>query len=290
MGNIRNCLILTIFILCFQISSAKACPQIGGQVDYNCDQMHKVVVIGDSIVKGIGDLKFGNKGGYVLRLQKKFKKSVFVNYGKPGYSTTRLFSELKSKLNKRNKNSTKLALQEADIVLIDAGRNDFFEENDPGLTVKTLERIVGVLKDYYQSKDQVVPLIKVATLLPTTRAYQRSFIDDVNKLLLEYSSDNLPVRFYYNLLDKSVISSDGIHPYSKGYSKIASYDIKIFKGGLREEALSNRPDEDNDGIYDMFEESKFGTNPKKKDTDGDTLSDGEEVFNLGTDPLVSDLP
>ena len=267
-------------------NKVEACPLIGGMVDFNCDGAHKVVVIGDSVVKGVGDYKYGNKGGYVLRLQKKFKKSVFVNLGKPGYSTERLYSELISKLNKKGKNSTKKSLNDADIVFIDAGRNDYFEEVTPGTTVKNLERIVAVLKNYYVQHDQVEPIIKLATLLPTTRPYQKSFIGDVNNLLIEFNSEALPVRLYFNLLSDKVISVDGIHPYSNGYKVIAKYLVQVLKGGLKQEELGDRVDDDNDGIYDIFEKSKFGTNPNKADTDSDGLKDGEEVFNTFTDPLV----
>jgi lysophospholipase L1-like esterase len=283
MAKIGFAVFILFLALCTEVS---ACPLIGGQVDYNCDQMHKVVVIGDSVVRGIGDLANGNQGGYVLRLQKKFKKSVFVNMGKPGYSTERIFSELKSKLAKHNKNSTKEALKDADLIFIDAGRNDYFEETPPGTTVKTLERIVALLREDFQNREETVPVIKIATLLPTTRAYQRSFIGDVNNLLIEMNSDAIPVRLYFNLLDESIISVDGIHPYSNGYAVIAKYVTAVLKGGLKEECESARLDDDKDGIYDIFEKSKFGTNPEKTDTDGDGFSDGEEVFNLLTDPLT----
>lgn len=271
-------------------SVAFSCPLIGGQVDHNCDQMHKVVIIGDSIVKGIGDLENNNRGGYVLRLQKKFKKSLIVNLGMPGYSTARIYSQLKSRLDKRNKNSIKTAIKDADVIFLDAGRNDYFEEFEPGMTVKNLEQIVGVLRNDFAKRDEVAPIIKVATLLPTTRAFQRSFIIDVNKLLIEFSSDNLPVRLYLNLISDTVISNDGIHPYSDGYKVIANYLSLVLKGGLKEEELNARPDLDKDGIYDMFEKSKFGTNPNKADTDDDGFLDGDEVFNLGTDPTGNDAP
>ncbi|MBU0636719.1 hypothetical protein KKH16_00730, partial [Patescibacteria group bacterium] len=45
-------------------------------------------------------------------------------------------------------------------------------------------------------------------------------------------------------------------------------------------------DQDRDGITDE-EEKKFGTNPKKRDTDGDSLLDGMEII-LKYDPLVKD--
>ena len=46
-------------------------------------------------------------------------------------------------------------------------------------------------------------------------------------------------------------------------------------------------DDDNDGIYDGREIRLLGTSPQRWDTDGDGLSDGEEVA-MGTAPLLRD--
>lgn len=281
--------IIAALLITLLPATLMACPLIGGMVDYNCDGQHKVVIIGDSIVRGIGDADNNNRGGYVLRLQKKFKKSIFVNLGKPGYSTERLYSELKSKLSKRSKNAIKDGVRAADIIFVDAGRNDFFEDLEPGMTVRNLERIVTLLREQFNGPDDVVPLVEIATLLPTKRGFQRPFISDVNNLLLQYSSSNLPVRLFFNLLDEELISNDGIHPASFGYKKIAQYIQRVLKGSVKQESLANREDSDRDGIYDIFERSKFGTNPNKADTDEDSLLDGEEVFNTMTDPLTPDI-
>jgi hypothetical protein len=44
------------------------------------------------------------------------------------------------------------------------------------------------------------------------------------------------------------------------------------------------PDMDGDGLLDVEEEA-LGTNPLDPDSDADGFSDGEEVHELGTDPL-----
>jgi hypothetical protein len=44
-----------------------------------------------------------------------------------------------------------------------------------------------------------------------------------------------------------------------------------------------RPDGDNDGLFDDDERDVYGTNPNRADTDFDGVDDGEEVYN-GTDP------
>jgi serine/threonine protein kinase len=50
----------------------------------------------------------------------------------------------------------------------------------------------------------------------------------------------------------------------------------------------NNADTDGDGLTDGDEVLAWGTDPKKRDTDGDTLSDGQEVNDTGTDPLNVD--
>jgi uncharacterized protein YkwD len=48
-------------------------------------------------------------------------------------------------------------------------------------------------------------------------------------------------------------------------------------------------DRDGDGLFDEDEEQFYGTDPDITDTDGDGVSDGDEVYS-GTDPLVADEP
>ncbi len=50
----------------------------------------------------------------------------------------------------------------------------------------------------------------------------------------------------------------------------------------------NLADSDGDGLSDFEEVTKTKTDPKKADTDGDGLSDGDEVIKYHTDPLKAD--
>ena len=50
---------------------------------------------------------------------------------------------------------------------------------------------------------------------------------------------------------------------------------------------TDRPDRDDDGLYDDDETDVYGTDPDNPDTDGDGSDDGLEVFN-DTDPLDPD--
>jgi outer membrane protein OmpA-like peptidoglycan-associated protein len=62
-------------------------------------------------------------------------------------------------------------------------------------------------------------------------------------------------------------------------------------GKCEEEKLGtdpNNPDTDGDGLTDGEEVMKYKTDPLKADTDGDGLGDGEEVMNYKTNPLKAD--
>jgi Bacterial TSP3 repeat len=51
-----------------------------------------------------------------------------------------------------------------------------------------------------------------------------------------------------------------------------------------EPPAGERPDRDNDGLFDDDETNVYGTNPDVSDTDGDGRDDGQEVYDK-TDPL-----
>ncbi|HMO01929.1 MAG TPA: NAD(P)-dependent oxidoreductase [Oligoflexia bacterium] len=282
---------ITFFIL-FNQTLASACPSHRGLIDYNCDGQFKVVGIGDSIVFGRGDLLNGNKGGYILRLAKHYKQAKFINLGRPGYTTTRLFREFKPALDQKKTNQIQEALKDADLILLDIGRNDFFANLTPEMTVRNIERIISLLRAAGRASQSggfgVTPFVAAATLLPTTRGYQRSFIENTNQLLLKRAGKNLPIRFRFDLIPSEAISVDGIHPTSRGYSQISSQANAALKKRIFKEMLKDRPDRDKDGIFDMFESSRFKTSPSSTDSDNDGLLDGEEVFVFHTDPAKAD--
>lgn len=268
--------------------SAAACPQIDGNVDFNCDGIHKVAITGDSLVTGRGDLRFNNNGGYSLRVGRTLKTSSIQRLGMPGFSSQRVFERIKMRMESTRNNAIKSGLLDADLVIIDMGRNDFFTDVEPGFTVRNIKRLIKYLKRKLAQEGHTAPLFAVATLTPTTRGFQRPFVEGVNTLLAEFSSPELPVRLFFNNLDPALISADGIHPTTDGYMALADDTLAYLKDGAVIEALARRPDADRDGIYDAYEKKKFLTNPKLADTDGDTLPDGDEAFTLGTSPTSAD--
>lgn len=260
---------------------------VGRFVDFNCDQSHKVSIIGDSVVRGVGDLAHDNIGGYPFRLNRRTPESLVMSFGVPGITT----KEFRRKLARDLRDTESLLYQtliDSDLVIIDIGRNDFWIPYTPVRTVTNIRRIVSLLRRRFDEMGEVQPMIVVATLLPTSRGFQRDFIEGVTDLMLQSASEKLPVEIYMHTLNPAILSTDGIHPESKGYNKIARFVRRWLINTSIGLALSFRPDIDIDKIYDYFESTRyFGTDPTLFDTDGDSFGDGEELFELSRDPLDS---
>lgn len=282
-------LLLTISLLLFVPSLALACPTIDGLIDYNCDQRIKIACVGDSFVDGVGDgpkdLVLGR--GYVKRLRERYPSAVVATYGVPGVVSGKLLAKLKQRIPKMAVLADTFDIRDADYIVVDVGRNDYFENSSPGETVKNLFRIEKHLRITLGKNGKVAPRIVVSTLAPTTRAFQRFFISSVNTTMLKYKS-TLPVYIRPDkYMKESLISQDGIHPKSEGYTKMADLIELYLKGTGANMMLKARKDLDADAIYDMFESSKFGVSPSLFDTDGDGFGDGAEVFTYFTSPTDS---
>ncbi len=97
------------------------------------------------------------------------------------------------------------------------------------------------------------------------------------------------------------LSDNVLFDFSIGGGFSSSFDLNGYRSGsdptwdsylnagvgltLLSESCTSDRDEDGLGRCD---EEKFGTDPKNPDTDGDGLSDGEELNNYKTDPLKAD--
>lgn len=53
--------------------------------------------------------------------------------------------------------------------------------------------------------------------------------------------------------------------------------------------VKDESDEDEDGLTAFAELTQYGTDPNKKDTDGDNINDGDEIGTI-FDPTVDDTP
>ncbi len=284
--------VLLVAVLCIASgvifpSLSEACPKIRRLIDFNCDRELKIVVVGDSIVYGKGDLDNGNRGGWVKRLGPLLRISSVQNLGIPGITTSRLYSRLARKLGKENDPLRARALN-ADIVIVAVGTNDFYDHGDPSLAARNIKRIVALLRKRLGRGDLVTPYVMIAKLTPTTRSFQRSFVENVNRILARYRSEALPSYLRFDLMSENFVSVDGVHPISSGYDEISQIAFSYIKDEATKDMKSRRADKDRDGVFDMFERGQFLSDPAVKDTDADGLSDGREIFRYRTDPLNPD--
>ncbi len=262
--------------------------------DFNCDQKLNIVFIGDSVVYGVGDSVNKGSGGYVLRIQKKYpnftNKQVRVTaLGFPGVTSQGLLSKIKKIYKNRNKSGVKKSfnrMNEADIIVIDVGRNDFWNKDPVIYTFNNIKRLVEFLDSILPKLNaKSLVFINTSTLIPTSRDFQVPFITKLNTLLSKYPYTRIKQK-----LDVRLLNSDGLHPSSKGYISIANTvfsqltNQKKFQASMRAE----RPDTDGDGIPNVFESHRYGTRYNHKDTDNDGLSDFDEQFIYMTNPLDPD--
>jgi len=84
----------------------------------------------------------------------------------------------------------------------------------------------------------------------------------------------------------NVTFSDALNPVMEGDAEHKD-SYATFGIGLSYAIGSGNRDSDKDGLTDKLEK-QIGTDPKKPDTDGDRLNDGEEYKQYKTDPLKAD--
>ena len=192
-----------------------ACPTIADNVDYNCNGAHKIVVTGDSFVKGVPF----EDGGYVTYVDQRLAFSRTANIGVSGITSQRLLREFKKNLKKNKVGPTKKKLAEADLVIIDVSRNDYWKDVRPAQTVTNIRRLVKFLSKQAPLDSKVPPLVVVATPTPTTRGFQSPFIREVTRLLLKLNSSKFPVHVRFDKVKTKFISGDGLHPTKAGYKK-----------------------------------------------------------------------
>jgi lysophospholipase L1-like esterase len=286
--NLRTLMsLLSLLTLCTS-SPSFACPLVKKLVDFNCDGEHQVSVIGDSIVFGTGDERNEGRGGYVLRLQNAFPDSTVSGFGYPGITTNRLLAYYKNLFKNEPRGKEITQLGRSDIIIIDIGRNDYFNRNSSTLTANTIKRLTLYLSTELEKRFGSAPLF-VSTILPLTRReIDLGFIKQVNMVLLRIRGKSFPAFLKFDTLSPALLGTDGLHPTSAGYDVLAGIAARYITGPAQSRSKSSRKDVDKDGVYDVFEKSRFKTSPKKSDSDEDGLKDGEEIFTHKTDPLLLD--
>ena len=272
-------LVLTISVLLS--APALACPAIDQLPDFNCDGKIRIVVLGDSLVSGVGDTKNNNTGGYVLRTQNRFLNAQVDNFGVAGLNTVQLLLKIQRAFDGRGNVSLAAALVQADLVILDLGRNDRWFFGEPLQTSRRLKKSVDLIQRRVTTLAEYPPLIVTAVLMLPNRGSQGPWVKDLNQLILKSHSKEKPADLRFDLVSKRLLSDDQIHPTPAGYNALSivlrDYLLKSFP----KHATAMRIDQDDDLLYDIFERSKFGTDPQLRDTDGDGLIDGNDPTPAG---------
>ncbi|WKZ57247.1 MAG: GDSL-type esterase/lipase family protein [Bdellovibrionota bacterium] len=246
----------------------------------NCDRSMHIAVIGDSIVSGAGDTKYGNRGGYVRRLRDRFPNTRITNSGYYGIRTDELLRRITRGFSRNN--GLARSLRNADHILIDVGRNDYQTHRDPTLTARNIKRMNKIIKLRTDA------LVTIATLIPTTRSEQLPFVVAVNSRLLRQRSHRFAVDLRFDQLSASLIDSGGIHPTSSGFDRMSEIAFDYLTDRGEERARIRAEDSDDDDLSNYCEQNVIGTDPHNADSDGDGLSDGIEVYEVSSDPHSAD--
>jgi|GEM_PF-1068761 len=273
-------LLSIVAMLCF-LPSSHACPKIGRLPDFNCDGVATIVVIGDSLVFGIGDSKNNNSGGYILRAQTSLSEGRIVNQGVPGLRTTAMIRALVRAFAKVESSQTAKDLIGADLVVFDIGRNDFWLKEPASKTLRNIKRARLIIDGEVKKASGFAPLTTTAVLMFPNRGSQGPWIKELNALIVASSAADHPADLRLDTVSKRLLSSDNIHPTPKGYTAMAKVFVDYLLTEYPKHVSTLRLDQDDDGLYDIFEQIRYGTDPKMADTDGDGIKDGADSTPVG---------
>ena len=249
MFNHSTKILSALFVILFgHTSHALACPVIGPIPDYNCDGQLIISVIGDSFVSGVGD----NTGlGYVGRTQNNVTNIEFRNLGTAGLKVSTLTSNLKKRF--ATQPNFKAALIQADVVVLDLGRNDRWAFGTPKATYLQLQKIAKNIQTLTKNSGVVSPVVVTAALMLPNRGSQGPWVKELNTLILAGGTTTNPHDLRFDLVSKRLLTADQIHPTAAGHTALAATFQKYIKGKLAKRLAKLRPDLNNNGTYDFFE-------------------------------------
>jgi len=274
-------LILSAASVLLSSTLATACPAIGRLPDYNCDGSAVITVLGDSLAYGFGDTKNNNKGGYVLRAQEKFAEATFVNQGVPGLRTQQLISTIRKAFAAPQTDPLAQSLITADLVILDVGRNDRWLMGEPSAALRNIKRTRELITTQVKALGYSAPLVVTAVLMYPNRGAQGPWVKELDELIIKSGTSDFPADLRFDRVSKRLLSSDAVHPTSKGYDSMAAIFNNYLSINYKQHTARVRIDGDKDGLYDVFERSKFGTDPMNPDTDGDGIKDGLDNSPVG---------
>lgn len=200
------------------LASAHAdCSSESGLPDLNCDGSTKVVALGDSLVTGVGDKKLRGNGGYVVRAQNRLPMVTLIGHGQAGLRTGPLLKRLRASFAGTAYQEIARDLLDADFISIDIGRNDRWLFGPPQKAFRNLERIRTLIKQQVHDQAGFTPVITLSVLLLPNRGSQAPWVKELNSHIMLSHSTNKPADLRFDKVSKRLLSSDNLHPTSKGY-------------------------------------------------------------------------
>lgn len=204
------------------ICSAQAdCTGESGLPDRNCDGNVKVVALGDSLVTGVGDKKLRENGGYVVRAQRRLPLVAFFAHGQAGLRTGPLLKRLRTSFDGTAYQEIAADLLDADFISIDIGRNDRWLFGPPKKAFRNLQRIRTLIKQRIQAQAGFSPVITLSVLLLPNRGAQAPWVKELNSYIMRSHSTSTPADLRFDRVSKRLLSSDNLHPTSKGYNALS---------------------------------------------------------------------
>lgn len=225
----RYALALFSSLVLLPISLHAACPSVATLPDVNCDGSATIVVLGDSLVAGIGDATNENQGGYVLRTQEKFPDARIIGHGVPGLRTTTLLKRLRDAFAGKKYPTLAADLLDADLVVLDLGRNDRWFFGPPATTLRNLQRIRSLLHEQVDAARGRSPVVVQPVLMLPNRGSQGPWVKELNDLILKAHTAEYPCDLRFDLVSKRLLAPDNIHPTSKGYAALAQTFTKYLR-------------------------------------------------------------
>jgi lysophospholipase L1-like esterase len=270
---------VALFMALCAPAMCRACPLIAGLPDYNCDGELVISVVGDSLVYGTGDLKNDGKGGYVLRTQDALPATTIHNFGYPGITTSALTLRIHRTFRKGVRSDLAHALVKSDLVVIDVGRNDEWSKTYTE-TALELRKLRSEIENDVRKVAGYKPLVVTAVLMITRTIKKGAWIAELNRYISASNTGRAPADLRFDAVPWRLCGPDRIHPTSKGYKRLARSFVKYITRTYPRHVRRLRKDRDRDGLYDIFERRRFGTDPLNPDTDGDGLLDGVDPHPL----------
>jgi lysophospholipase L1-like esterase len=225
------------------------CPSIMGVVDFNCDGKVVISIIGDSFVYGIGDDQ-ALPAGYVARASQRLSQIKFNNFGYAGMQAKNLYRKLLTKGNKaRNQLAMTGMIQEplvkaitdSDYVILDLGRNDRWNFEEPRVTLGYINRTVKVIKSLASEfSNSYEPLVIKAILMLPNRGSQGPWVKSLNDLLVGSDSLTAPADLRFDKVSKRLLLPDQLHPSPRGYSALSKTLVQYLQKVLPVRALAAR--------------------------------------------------